>query len=231
MAPKDENKQQIDPNVQAMLDAQERQIKHLTSLVETAMMASAGGDGSNVNALLLDRMTQMLEKMTGSQQMTAEIMERAQKHQARPSNTVAPMRSHFNLRGETLDGYTKPRLICEMHVPHRAEDESSTREEVELLNLLTEAPGSYLLTRNDESKVKISVICDMNDEGTKVTRMVWKHDTAFRNEYFRTVPSMAKVIRQFLNQAPEDIRKRAAMILTMQEEQDLIDAGKLAVAV
>lgn len=230
MASKDkDDSPALDPNVAALIEAQTKQMQFLQTLVETTIMNS--GEGGGGNALLMERLTQVLDKITGSQQTTAEIMERAQKQQARPSNTVAPMRSEFNLRGETLADYVRPLLICEMHIPHRAETESSTREEVELLNLLTEAPGQYLITRNDESRVKIAVVCEYNDSGDKVTKMTWKHDTAFRNEYFRTMPTMAKLIRQMLNQASEPIRKRADLILTMQQEKDLIEAKELTVSV
>ena len=103
----------------------------------------------------MDRFERMMDTLSGAMERVSQsniagakliVEENRQAH--RPSNTVVPNCSVFNRRGEKFpknpDGseYVKPRLRCKMMLPWYVEDESCTREEVELLNLLE--PGQYL---------------------------------------------------------------------------------------
>lgn len=208
MAPKDERDEKM-----------ERMESILSQLV-TVVAASAGGKDD-----LTLKLTEMLERVTGSQTQTAELITQAQRAQTRPSNNVSPNISPFNPVGDLVEGWVKPKLVCEMHCPHKVEDEMSTIEEVQLLNLLVQAgTNSYIVTRNDDSKIKIQVVVDVDDSG-KPSRMVWKHDTGFRNEYARTMRSMVVTMRQMLSQAPPQIGKHAHLVLTMDEWAELVKLG------
>lgn len=213
MAPKDESP----------VDAQ---IKALVSLVETLIVNQNVTSNEGLTATLAGLMERLGEQNANS----VALMSQMQKNAARPSNNIAHMRSVFNLRGETLEGYTKPVLCCEMMVPWRVENESSTREEVELFNLVAQAPGNYVIRRVDDSRIKLSVVREMDESETKAVKVTFKHDTAFRNEYKGTMPPMWSILRQILSQASEDLRKQASLVLTMDEEAALIEAGKLTVA-
>lgn len=213
----------------------DKKIDKLVAVIESlviAQMSAAGDGGGGANAQMIERLSAILETVSGNQVKAAEVIERAQRASARPSNEVAHMRSELNPRGELLPDWVKPRLLCDMMIPWRAENESSTREEVELLNLMTKCPGQYVVERNDESRVKLSVKLEWNEDETRVTRMVFSHDTAFRNEYFRTMPPLARMLRQMLSQnKSEEVQKELRSILTMKDEKALIEAGQLTVSV
>lgn len=223
MAPKDETPQ-LDPATKAILEAQEKQNAMLATILSSLLERQ--GDTS-----VSDRLTEALERITGSHAQTMEIMANARKQEARPSNMVAPMRSVLNPQGETAEGWTKPRLVCEMHIPWRAENEDLTVEEVQLLNLIVNHPGSYVIQRNDDSRIKLSVTVEMDESGTKPTIMRFRHDTAFRNEYRNTIPSLAKYLRQILSQCPEETRAAANRILTMDQLAELVELGTVPVSV
>jgi len=202
---------------------EDRMTRIETMLANLAALAMQGNNDSTSQQLAA-----ILEKVTGSQERTAELIEKQAKRQVRPSNEVVPMHSVFNPRGELLEDWRKPRLACEMHWTHRVEDETSTIEEVELLNLLLEAgSGAYIIKRNDDSKIKITVKCD-GDEMGRVYKMVWMHDTAFRNEYFRTLPPMRVMLRQMLAQCPPHIAKKAHGVLTMEDWEAMAVAEQKA---
>lgn len=177
---------------------------------------------------LLLRLSETLERVTGNQSQNAELMAAQARAQQRPSNMVSHNKSDYNPRGETVPGWAKPLLVCPMMIPWRAENENLTREEVELLNLLTQHPGLYVVTRTDESRVKVSVTTEEDENNTRIEKMTFKHDTAFRNEYFRTMPPLARMLRMMLKQTAG--AQAAAEVLTMQDELDLIEAGQLTVS-
>ena len=86
--------------------------------------------------LVIEKLTEAVDRMAVNQKEGAEKVADATLRQGRRSNEVVPMRSVFNPRGILLEEYQKPKLKCTMMLPWLAENDSLTREEVELLNLL-----------------------------------------------------------------------------------------------
>lgn len=184
-------------------------------------------DASPRNDDLMERLTLALDRVAANQLEGSKLVARAQ----RPSNEVVPMRSVFNPRGETLEGYTKPKLKCAIVLlPWQAENESMTREEIELVNLLQ--PGHYVVKRIDSSKIKMSIQAEYDVDGIKMTKLLLNHETAFNNDNFRLMPALPDYLRQILKQhADVAVQKAAREVMSMEEEEALIEAGDLSVAV
>ena len=201
-----------------------------------------------------DRTTQMQEALVQGLARLAEaniegskIVATEQKRGTRPSNEVVPQVSLFNRRGVTLteaqraeapQGFTspvKPPLKCEMFIPFVCEWESCNREEVQLLNLLEQ--GEYVLSLVDRSKVKLAVKIEAKLNG-QPGRLLMYHiapdgsrGTLFSDKSTsRLVPPLADWLRQLLKQHDPEIRKQAAMVLTDEMEEALIEVGELSYA-
>lgn len=187
---------------------------------------------------LLSKLTEALERVSSNSLKGAEVVAASYRQVHRPSNEVVPARSVFNPRGNPAlhppdQPYERPMLRCDCWVPRveQVNDNMLTREETELLNILVECPGSYVIRRIDDTKVKMGVKVIYGLDEKTPTRLMLDHETTFNNEYYRLLPSLHSQIRQMLSQHPDpEIRKRADAVLTMDEEMALIQAGKLSVA-
>jgi hypothetical protein len=196
----------------------------LTQLI--SMMAERQLQGDPRADAVLSKLTEAVDRMADSQLKSADMQIRAQ----RPSNSVVPMRSVYNPRGETLPDYRKPELKCVMMIPWLAENDMLTREEVELLNLLDD--GEFTVRRIDNTKIRVTVHIEWDLDHRKPTRLLLNHETAFSNDYFRLMPPLAEMLRQILKQSDDpEVRKAAAEVLTMEEEEAMIEAGQLTVSV
>lgn len=205
-----------------------------------AKSASGGGGGSEAGELARI-LGPALERLAESNLAGAKLITAEQRRTHRPSNEFPHLRSVFNRRGVLLseqfpeghqmaDGSdpVKPPLKCLMLLPWLAEWESLTREEVELLNLME--PGSYVVKRVDNSKVKIDVVVEYKVDGKTPSRLVINHETAYNNDNHRLWPSIPEWARQVLRQHDPDTARLAAAIMTDEEEEALIEAGDLCVS-
>lgn len=251
MAKKDKDNEQepeLDPSVlesaAPAVDPTQQKLDQLLAaidgLVKLQMVQLQTGQAakSSETDLLLTKLTETLERVSSNSLKGAEVVAASYRSVHRPSNEVVPMRSVFNPRGNPAlhppdQPYDPPKLRCECWVPkaEQPNDNMLTREEVELLNILVECPGMYVIRRIDDTKIKMGVKVIMGLDEVTPTRLMLDHETAFNGEYFRLLPSLHSQIRQMLSQHPnEEIRKRANAVLTMDEEMALIQAGKLSVA-
>jgi hypothetical protein len=213
-------------------------LKGIEQLVQLQMLQMQQGRQADPNqGELLSKLTEALERVSQNQLKGADVIAQSYRQVHRPSNEVVPMRSVFNPRG--IQGlnpdptYQPPILRCPCWVPREEmpNDNMLTREEIELLNILVEIPGSYTIKRIDDTKVKLNVIVDRALDDVTPTRLIIRADTGYNNEYFRLMPALHSQLRQIMSQhSDENIRKRAAAVLTMDEEYALIEAGKLSVA-
>lgn len=177
---------------------------------------------------LVKALAPALERMAEATLQGAKIQADETKRAHRPSNEVVPKISVFNRRGETLEGYTKPKLRCRMDVPWALRDEELNREEVELMNLL--GPGEFTVRRNDGSKVNMTVTVRYALDQVTPSHLFIVHETAFNNDHKNLMPSFSDWIRQMLKQHDPEIRKRAAAVMTDEEEEALIEAGELTIS-
>lgn len=208
------------------------QIDPTTRLLLEALDRIANRPSDPISADIQERLTLALERVSDSNLKGAELIARETRRASRPSNEVVPMRSVFNPRGELLEDWKKPRLVCKMLLPWEAEDESLTREEVELLNLIVRVPGSYRVVLTDDSIIKMTVRVEMDLDEIHPTKMLINHETGFNNENFRLMPTMRNYLHQMLAQCADmDVRRNAKGVLTMEEERALIEAGELTVSV
>jgi hypothetical protein len=199
-------------------------------LADVMSKREAAGSSSTTDAILLKLTEMMGQLMTAQQQQNALIANQQlmEGRARRPSNEVTPMISVFNRRGELLEEYQKPPLKCLMLIPWVAEWESLTREEVELLNLLE--PGTFLITRNDKTKLKITVQTRMKEDGKTPSELLLNHETGYNNDNFRLMPSLSDMLREIIKQLPPQVARLAHAILTDEEEAAMIAAGKLTVS-
>jgi hypothetical protein len=108
---------------------------------------------------------------------------------------------------------------------------------VELLNLLQ--PGEYILTLVDRSKVRMGVKVDLKLDGKTPSRLLMQNidndgntGTLFKDRSTsKLVPPLSDWLRQLLKQHDPETRKRAAAVLTDEEEEAMIEASALAVSV
>lgn len=204
-----------------------------TALATIAARQDSGGGSDKTDALMVT-LTATLARLAEANIEGSKIIAAETRRSHRPSNEIAPGNSVFNRRGTNLPedatGPKKPPLKCIMMAPWLVEWESCTREEVELLNLLQ--AGEYQLKRTDGSKIRMTVVVDYRVDGKTPNRLVINHDTAFNNDNFRLVPAFSEMLRQLLRQHEDkDIVQRAAVVLSDEEEEALIEAGELSVSV
>lgn len=183
--------------------------------------------GSEMNTQIAAAMVMLakaMERMTEGQMDGSRLIADATKRAQRPNNEFPPSISAFNLRGDK--DFPKPPLKCQMFLPWPCEPDSPelTREEIELLNILE--PGEYIVKRNDNTKIKMTVRIETKLDSDDPSRLIVNHDTAFNNDYHRLMPPMDQWLRGMLNSKPR-LRARVAAVLTMDEEAALILAGKL----
>lgn len=208
-------KRVVDPDTMSTEDK-------LTYLIERL------ADQKDADPAITDVLAAALNRLADAQLAGSKLIADETRRAHRPSNEVVPMRSTLNPRGNLLPDYQKPKLACPMMLPWLADDDSCSREEVELLNLLLKAPGKYAVEMTDGRSVEIDVKVDANIDGTPY-RMLINNETAFKNEFFKYVPPLPLYLRQILVQSP--LKRDAAGILTMAEENAMIRAGELTVSV
>ena len=167
---------------------------------------------------VLDRLTTAFEALTATQKEVANATKR-------PSNQFPPEISPYNLRGDK--DFPRPRLKCQYVTPWcRPDDDTSlTREEVELLNLLE--PGTYPIRRTDGTRIELAVLATYPPEGGDVpTRLTVTHPTAFKQDQHTLLPSLVDTLRMMLRSKPS-LHAKAKLVVTMEEEEDLIRQSKL----
>lgn len=227
----------VDPPVEpSSIDKLTAAIERMATL-QMAML-ERGMQAPPENAELMKGLTIALERVSDNQLKGAEVQAQAYRQVHRPSNEVAHERSVFHPRGnpnlfKADDPYVKPMLKCECWVPRPElpQDNMLTREETELLNILVRCPGAYVINRIDDTRMKIQVVVEMGADDVTPTRLILKSDTGFNNEYFRLLPALHSQLRQIFAQHPDPaIRKEASAVMTMDEENLLIKAGKLSIA-
>lgn len=207
-------------------------LERLTTAMEGLRAQTPASDAGRIEGLintLAPALARLAEAQVEGSRLIADETRRAH----RPSNEITHNRSVFNRRGTLLpddaDGPRKPPLKCVMLLPWIAEWESLTREEVELLNLLQS--GVYIIKRTDDSKVKLHVTLDFNVDGVTPSRLVMTHETAFNNDNFRLMPGIVNFVRQVLKQHDPETARKAAAVMSDDEEAALIEAGDLLVSV
>lgn len=224
----DDQDSELAPNA-VPVDPMTRLAMAIEAMVQMQARAAASGGDISVAERIIDRLTPALERMAQSQIDGAKIQAQETRRAFRPSNEVVPMCSVINPRGNLLDDYKKPLLRCVTLLPWLMEDDSSTREEVELVNLLQ--PGTYVVKRIDNTKIRLTVNIEYNVDGVRASRLIVNHETAFNNDYFKLMPPLADWLRQVLGQHDDTATRKAANeVLTMEEEEVLIQAGQLSVS-
>ena len=207
-------------------------LERLTGALEALGQRQATAPSDQVTAML-GQLSAALARVSETQLEGSRIIAAETRRAHRPSNEVVPQVSVFNRRGVTLPadatGPRKAPLKCTMMLPWIAEWESLTREEVDLLNLLE--PGEFLIRRADQSKVRVIVTLSYHVDGHTPSTLVLTHETAFNNDNFRLAPPLATMLRQILKQSSPAVARAANQVLTDEEEEALIEAGELAIAV
>lgn len=206
-------------------------LSRLATAMESISQKLANAPATDMGTLmeLQGRLASALERVSEASLEGSKLIADETRRAHRPSNEVVPQISVFNRRGVLVEGYEKPKLRCTMMIPWLAENEMSTREEVELLNLLE--AGEYTLKRTDNTKVRVSVEMTYRVDGKTPSRLLLTHDTAFNNDHFTLIPPLPDMLRQLLKQHRGEVRRAAAEILTDEEEEALIEAGQLTVSV
>jgi hypothetical protein len=220
-------------------------IDRLTTALERLAQSPASERSPELESRLASALERVADAQMDGSRLIAKEQRELNKRMGRPSNGVVPKISVFNRRGENLPDdvkapYTtgfKPPLKCNMLIPFIAEWDSLTREEVELLNLLQ--PGEYILTLVDRSKVRMGVKVDLKLDGKTPSRLLMQNidndgntGTLFKDRSTsKLVPPLSDWLRQLLKQHDPETRKRAAAVLTDEEEEAMIEASALAVSV
>jgi hypothetical protein len=139
----------------------------------------------------------------------------------KPQNESPPRISSLNPQGDK--DYPRPALpFRKIYVPYEAEPEDFTWEELELMALLE--TGSYIVKRNDNSKVPITVEVTTNAL-TKKPEALWiVSELGFSTENRALMPPMANYLRQILGD-------KAKAILTMEDRREMVSEGALPVSV
>lgn len=195
---------------------------------------------SDTSDELLARLTDSMERVAASQVQGAQIIANETRRAHRPSNEIVPGRSVFNRRGAALpdnaSGPRKPVLRCDMLVPWELDADSCTREEVELANLLQQ--GDYTMKLTDGTRIPIRIAVQLKMDGVTPSRLLLTHTTpdggqgsTFGKEHFRKVPPLVDMLRQILKQHSSDVAALAALVMSDEEEEALIERGQLSVAV
>lgn len=178
---------------------------------------------------LVKALAPALERMADATLQGAKMQADETRRAHRPSNEVVPLISVFNRRGTTLEGYTKPVLKCRMSIPWELRNEELNREEVELFNLLE--PGEYAVKRNDGTKVLMTVRVSYGVDQVTPSHLIMNHETAWNNDNKNLMPPLSDLVRMILRQHAPAIAKAAAAIMSDEEEEALIEAGELPIAV
>ncbi len=188
-----------------------------TRVLEAMESRQASGDVASNNQLAAS-MLMIAEAMNGFRQAQlqgAQTVADMQRRTVMPENKFFPGISAFNVRGDK--DFPRPVLKCEMFLPWPAEEDSLTREEVELLNLLI--PGEYTIRRADRTPIKIQVTVQLKLDSDRPSKLLIHHDTAFNNDNHRLMPY--DWIRQMCLSHPA-IKAQARAVLTMEDEEALI---------
>lgn len=211
----------------APLSTQDQLVGLMASVAQSLAILVQRQDGQAEG--LVRTLAPALERMAEATLQGAKMQADETRRAHRPSNEVVPLISVFNRRGTTLEGYTKPVLKCRMSIPWELRNEEMTREEVELFNLLE--PGEYQIRRNDGSKVVMTVLIRYGVDQITPSHLVMNHETAWNNDNKNLMPPLADMVRLMLKQHAPSIAKRAASIMTDEEEEAMIEAGELSIAV
>jgi hypothetical protein len=176
-------------------------------------------------------MTAVLERLAKAQEDLADIQKTAPQKQAEaiqklrdPSSPVCNGVSVFNPRGDLLPDYKMPRLVCEIHAPHKIHPNyhGLDREEVELCNLLiAQGQAEYMIELVDGTKTKLTVQLIKNDVNGKVEKA--RFVTGWTEEKKGLYPAMRVFLREMLG-------SKADKVMSMKTEVRLIEAGELAVS-
>lgn len=213
-------------------------IDRLTDAIMLLAQRDAAKGSDPESKTIMEALTLALNQVSQNQLKGAEVVAQSYRQVHRPSNEVVHERSVFHPRGNPSlfpsgDAYVKPMLRCPCHVPRNEEpnDNMLTREETELLNILVECPGTYVITRIDDTKIKLNVKVDYAVDDITPSRLLMQNETGYNNEYFRLMPALHSQLRQIFAQHSDlKMRARAAAVLTMDAEYALIKAGKLSIA-
>jgi hypothetical protein len=178
----------------------------------------------NIMLMLVDALQRVASGQQNAQLAATQALEQAARLQ-QPDNKFAPGINDLNPQGDLQ--YPKPKLRCQMLIPWEAEYDSSSFEELELLNLLEE--GEFIIKRNDGVKVRVDVKMQYNLNG-KPSRIVLNSETAFNEENHWMMPPLTSTLRQILNTRPHT-KAAAAKVLTMDERVAMVERGELPVSV
>ena len=199
----------------------------LTVALEALAARQAAGPSTEIEKLL-GVLTATMERVSEASLSGAKLIADETRRSHRPSNDIAPGVSVYNQRGNLTKDWVKPKLRCKMFMPYPLDDDSLTREEVELCNLLEQ--GDYVITRIDGSKIDVAVTVTMALDKVTPSRVALSSATGFSQENFRLIPPFAGMMRDILRQHPPAIKAKAAEVLTFDEEAALIEAGALSVS-
>lgn len=142
----------------------------------------------------------------------------------RQDNVTSPQISTYNPQGDK--DYPRPPLrYRKAFIPHQAEADNLSWEEIELLNLLKS--GEYRVTMNDDSQMPLTVIVELSMSG-QPDRLLFR-SPMYTAENFRRVPRLRDLLREVCEQDPE-LKAKAASVLTMAERERRVKAGELPVS-
>ena len=192
--------------------------------IQAALTKIAERPAADQDPNLMEKLTEAMNRIAQAQTDGSERVAMEMKRSHRPSNELVPLRSVFHPRGRAFT----PPLKCKMAVPWPVNGDTETREEVELLNLLEQ--GEYKVHRADGTMYVERVVVTKDLNG-KISDLHISNETAFNNDNYKTVPGLVDRLRQILKQHAKPIREQAAAVLSMDEEQALIDANQIEVGV
>jgi hypothetical protein len=192
--------------------------------IQQALATIASRPAQATDPALIDTLSKAMDRLAVVQEQGAERIATETKRAARPSNEIAPMRSVYTPRGRDY----QVMLRCKMMIPWEVDEKTSTREEIELLNLVQQ--GEYRVRRSDGTAYveKVTTTTDLNGKPSLVNIT---NETAFNNDNYKSAPGIVDRLRQILKQHSKEIQGKAAAVLSMDEEDALIAAGDLAVTV
>lgn len=158
----------------------------VAQLLKAKVTASSGG-------ITEERLEKMLTRVA---QITAEAQERA----ANPSNKVHPHISVYSYPEGDI-ARRRPDLKCPMFwVGYPIEWDTTTAEEIELLNLAE--PGIYTFLRTDGTADELTITGERNPAG-KISKLLFHFVTHERRD---TLPSTAAQLRSaFKVKTPQEI--------------------------
>lgn len=191
--------------------------------IQAALAKIAERPSADQNPDMMANLTAAMERIATATTDAAEKTVIESKRAFRPSNEIVHLRSVYHPRGRA---YT-PALRCKMAVPWPVNGDTETREEVELLNLLEQ--GEYKVKRTDGS-VYVERVIVTKDLNGNLSDLNITNETAFNNDNYKTVSSLVDRLRQMLKQHPKAIREQAAAVLSIDEEQALVDANEIEYA-